>query len=347
MSEKIRVGVIGAGEWGPNLIRCFNDSLESDLLGICDIDPERRRLVGARYPGVEVGEDAAALLADPALDAVVIATSTETHFELARAALLAGKHVLVEKPISTDGSSADELVQLAERQGRILMSGHIFLYNRAVRELKRVIGEDEFGGLRYMYSRRTNLGPVRRDVHAGWDLAAHDISIFTYLKGELPVEVTASAQTFIQPGVPDLVFATLYFADGTVAHLHASWLDPQKVRQVVVVGGGKMLVFDDMNLMEPIRVYNKSWREATGDDEGKAFVDTFGAFRVVLLQGDVVIPPLSTGEPLKHECEAFLEAIRTNRAPLSDGRMGAQVVRVLEAIDRSIAADSRRVTVAV
>ena len=182
------------------------------------------------------------------------------------------------------------------------------------------------------------------DVHAGWDLAAHDISIFLYLKGELPCEVTASAQDFIQSGVPDLVFATLYFGDGTVAHLHTSWLDPQKVRQVVIVGAAQMLVFDDMNLTEPLRIYNKGWRAEHGAEAGQ-FVDTFGAFRVILMQGNVVIPPLSTGEPLRQECAAFVEAILGGVAPLSDGALGVDVVRVLLAIDRSIADGSRRVKI--
>jgi len=345
MSDRIRIGVIGAGEWGPNLIRCFNDSLETELVAVCDVDPARLRLVRARYPGVRLDDNADALCADPTIDAVVIATPTETHHRLALAALRADKHVLVEKPISTDATSGEELVQLARERGRVLMTGHVFLYNRAVRELARIVGEEGFGGLRYMYSRRTNLGPVRRDVHAGWDLAAHDISIFLYLKGDLPVEVTASAQTFIRPGIPDLVFATLYFGDGTVAHVHTSWLDPQKVRQVVVVGGSQMLVFDDMNLMEPVRIYNKGWREAERESGNEPFVDTFAAFRVVLLQGDVIIPPLATGEPLRHECDAFIEAIRSGEPPLADGRLGVQVVRVLEAMDRSIADRSRRVRV--
>lgn len=345
MSETIRVGVIGAGAWGPNLIRCFRDAAATELAVVCDVDPDRRRLIELHHPGVSTCEDAERLFADPSLDAIVVATATESHHRLAHAALSAGKHVLVEKPICGDSQSAEELVRLAADRRLILMTGHIFLYNGAVREVKNIIAREAFGDLRYMYARRTNLGPVRRDVHAGWDLASHDISIFLFLKGAVPQEVTASSQTFIRPGIADLVFATLYFEDGTVAHLHTSWLDPQKVRQVVVVGGSQMLVFDDMNLMEPVRIYNKGWRKAAGQGDDDQLVDTFGAFRVELLQGDVVIPPLSTGEPLRREVEAFIRAIESGTPPVSDGRLGVDVVRVLEAMDRSIADNSRRVRV--
>lgn len=343
VSSTVRIGVIGTGRWGPNLVRCLRDASGVEVAVICDADPGRLGQLGRRYPAVPTCTDVAVVLGDPAIDAVMIATPADTHQPLAHAALLADKHVFVEKPIATDVAGARRLVETAEQRGRILMSGHVFLYNPAVRELRERSGRSEFGGLRYMYSRRTNLGPVRGDVHAGWDLAAHDVSIFLYLKGESPREVTASAQSFIRAEVPDVVFATLYFADGTVAHLHTSWLDPQKVRQVILVGSAQMLVFDDMNLLEPLRIYHKGWRreEASAGE----VVDSFGGFHVVLIQGDVVIPSLSTGEPLRLECEAFLEAIRSGRQPLSDGPFGLEVVRVLEAIDRSIAADSRRVAV--
>jgi predicted dehydrogenase len=343
MSEKTRIGILGAGHWGPNLVRCFRDSHDTEVGIVCDRDEARLALVGERYPSVRTVRDADEVFGASDIDAVVIATPTETHARFARAALEAGKHVLVEKPLSTDIESAEALVELAAKQGRVLMVGHIFLYNLAVREVRNIIGQSDFGKMRYMYARRTNLGPVRGDVHAGWDLAAHDVSIFLYLKGAMPKGVTASAQTFIQPGIPDLVFATLYFDDGTVAHFHTSWLDPQKVRQLVVVGEGKMLVFDDMNMLEPVRIYNKGLRAEK--EKASEVVDTFGAFRVVLMQGDVVVPPLSTGEPLRQECQAFIEAIRTGDSPLSDGRLGADVVRVLSAIDRSIEEDSRRVEI--
>jgi len=343
MSGKIRVGIIGAGHWGPNLVRCFQDALDTEVGIVCDRDEKRLALIRERHPSVRTVGEADDVFGASEIDAVVIATPTETHARFTRLALEAGKHVLVEKPLSTDVESAEALVELAERRGRVLMVGHIFLYNHAVREVRSVIGQPDFGGMRYMYARRTNLGPVRGDVHAGWDLAAHDVSIFLYLKGAMPTEVTGSAQTFIQPGIPDIVFATLYFEDGTVAHLHTSWLDPQKVRQLVVVGEGQMLVFDDMNLLEPIRIYNKGLRAE--QDDASELVDTFGAFRVVLMQGDVVIPPLSTGEPLRQECQAFISAIRSGERPLSDGRLGADVVRVLSAIDRSIEQASRRVEV--
>ncbi len=343
MTEKTRIAVLGAGHWGPNLIRCFRDAADAEVAVVCDRDEQRRKLIGDRYPGVRTVADPDEVFRDSSIDAVVIATPTESHAPFARAALEAGRHVLVEKPLATNLADAEALQELAQRQSLILMVGHIFLYNDAVRACGEILRRPEFGDLRYLYARRTNLGPVRSDVHAGWDLAAHDISIFLHLKGGLPVEVTASAQTFIQPGVPDLVFATLFFDDGSVAHLHTSWLDPQKVRQLVAVGEGQMLVFDDMNLLEPVRIYNKGWRAEESDAGANQLVDTFGAFRVILTQGDVVIPPLSTGEPLRKECHAFLEAVRSGRSRSPDGKMGVDVVRVLSAIDRSIEQESRRV----
>jgi len=220
----------------------------------------------------------------------------------------------------------------------------VFLYNRAVRALRDIASREAFGPLRYMYARRTNFGPVRQDVHAGWDLAAHDVSIFIYVKGRTPVEVTASSQAYLQRGIPDVVFATLYFDDDTVAHLHTSWLDPQKVRQVTLVGENQMAIFDDMSLGEPLRIHNKRCRLTDSSDDQR-LVDTFGGFRVDLLSGDVIIPPVATGEPLRNECEAFLDAIATGERPLSDGAMGVEVVRVLAAMDRSMAERSRRVEV--
>lgn len=345
MSKRPRVGVIGAGHWGPNLIRFFHDSRDVDLQVVCDRDEARRRAIAGRYPGVPLAADADAVLRADDVDAVVIATPSATHADLTEAALRAGKHVLVEKPMATTPADAARLVEVAAECGRVLMSGHVFLYNDAVRELKRISDDEDFGGVTYMYSRRTNLGPVRADVHAGWDLAAHDISIFLYLMESAPVRVTASAQNFIRSDVADVVFATLYFADGTVGHLHTSWLDPQKVRQVVVVGGHRMAAFDDMNLMEPVRIFNKSYRRVAEPAGEEVVVDSFGAFRVDLISGSVIIPPLSTGEPLRNECQAFLDAIASGTPPLSDGRLGLDVVRVLDAMDRSMARDSRAVDV--
>ena len=336
-----RVAVVGAGHWGPHLIRNFEANPDSRLVAVCDASPERLRALSRSFPGVRMESRAESILEDPGIDAVVIATPTSTHYDLARRALLSGKHVLVEKPITTRSAEAEELDLLARQKGRVLLVGHVFLYNEAVRRLKGIVSSPEFGRTYYVHSRRTNLGPVRSDVHAGWDLASHDVSIFLYLLDEMPEEVTASAQTYIRPGVPDVFFSTLFFASGRVAHLHASWLDPQKIRALTVVGEHQMIVFDDVNLMEPLRIYNKGFRRI---DEQRV-VDTFAQFRVELVQGDVVIPQVSTGEPLRSECQAFLDAIRDGTEPLAGGALARDVVRVLEALDRSIARSSQRVPV--
>jgi predicted dehydrogenase len=345
MTKPIRVGVIGAGHWGPNLIRNFCDNQDTELAAVCDRDPGRCELIRSRYRDVRVVQDAAEVLRDDTVDAVVVATPASTHFPLCRTALQRGKHVLVEKPITTNSAEAAELVALAAEQKRVLMVGHVFLYNLAVREVKKIISNGDFGRSYYFHARRLSLGPVREDVHAGWDLATHDISIFLYLKGAVPVEVTANGQSFIRDGIPDVIFATLYFEDGTVAGLHTSWLDPQKIRQLTVVGEHGMIVFDDMNLAEPVRIYQKSFQRLSANASG-SLIDTLGQFRVQLNQGNVVIPNVTTGEPLRTECQAFINAIKTGQLPESDGTFGLEVVRVLEAIDRSMRAGARRVPVA-
>ena len=337
---KVRIAVIGAGHWGPNLIRNFLFDPRSELVAVCDRDPRRRDLMASNYPTVRIVEDAAKLIRDPSIDAFVIATPASSHFALARDALLAGKHLLVEKPLCASYKESAELVRLAKQANRVLMTGHVFLYNLAVHALRNAIRAPSFGTSYYIHARRTNLGPVRQDVHAGWDLATHDVSIIMSLKQAVPTHVTASGQEFLKKGIADVVFCTLYFADGTIAHIHASWLDPNKVRQITAVGETQMVTFDDMNLQEPIRIYNRSLKMTKLTDK---VVDSFIDFRVEAVHGDVVVPNVSTGEPLKNECQAFLKAILQGDEIESDGQFGADVVRVMEAIDMSMSRDSLRV----
>ncbi len=347
MAKLLHVGVIGAGHWGPNLIRNFHDHPDTEVVVICDRDKSRCDLIAKRYAQVQVLQEADPVLQDPTIDAIVIATSAVSHYPLAKSALENGKHVLVEKPITVKSQEARELVDLAKNHHKILMVGHVFQYNLAVQEVKKIIADGEFGKSYYLHARRLSLGPVREDVHAGWDLATHDVSIFLYLKESVPVEVTASGQSFIRPDIPDVVFATLYFEDGTVAHLHSSWLDPQKIRQLTVVGEQSMIVFDDMNLQEPIRIYQKGFqRTSTGNVAGSSdLIDTLGTFRVQLTQGNVVIPNITTGEPLRNECQAFINSIKSGLQPYSDGQFGTGVVEVLEAMDKSMKDGSKRVAV--
>jgi predicted dehydrogenase len=337
----LRMAILGAGHWGPNLIRNFHNHQTSEVAWVVDRDPARLDLTRSRYPDVQVAPDAAAALADPAVDAVVVATPTVTHHPLAAAALRAGKHVLVEKPIATTAAAADELCDLAERHGRVLMAGHVFLFNAGIRRVKDYLDAGRLGRLFYAAMVRTNLGPIRMDVNAAWDLAAHDVSIANYWLGGQAVAVAAQGGCWINPGVEDAVFATLWYPHEVIVHLHVSWLSPRKVRDITVVGEQGMLTFDDMNLSEPIRVYDKR----VSDQRTPGFIDTFASFRTSIRDGDILIPRVGLGEPLKAECDHFVECITTGRRPLADGASGAAAVRVLAAMAASMRHGGRRETV--
>jgi predicted dehydrogenase len=332
--QPVRVAVVGAGHWGPNLIRNFEAPPASTVKLVVDRDAERLRQLRARFPGMAVAEDAGAAFADPAIDAVVIATPTATHHVLASAALNAGKHVLVEKPITTDNRQAQELIALAERQRRVLMVGHVFLFNLAVQRVRAYIKAGELGRIYYLSMVRTNLGPIRADVNAAWDLMSHDISICNYWLGAEPLAASAVGGTWLNAGHEDAVFATLRYPEGVLVNVHASWLNPRKARDITVAGDKRMLTFDDMNIVEPLRLYDKQVTDSPS--KPSAVVDTFASFRASIREGDITIPRISTGEPLRNECEHFLDCVRTGKRPASGGPEGAAVVRALEAIDRSM-----------
>jgi len=336
--QALHVAVLGAGHWGPNLIRSFHTHEASEVAWVIDRDPARLALVRARYPDVRVASDAAAAIADPAVDAVVVATPTVTHYPLAAAALRAGKHTLVEKPIATSAAEAEELCRLAEAAGRVLMVGHVFLFNRAIQRVKSYLDAGRIGRLFYLSMTRTNLGPIRMDVDAGWDLAAHDVAIANYWLDAVPESAAAQGGSWINPGVEDAVFANLFYPGGVMANLHVSWLSPRKVRDITVVGETGMLTFDDMNLSEPLRLYDK---QVTGE-RTPGFIDTFASFRTSIREGDILIPKVAPSEPLRTECEHFLECIARGERPLADGWSGAAAVRVLAALDRSMANGGRR-----
>jgi predicted dehydrogenase len=331
--EPIRTAVIGAGHWGPNLIRNFDNPPASVVTTIVDRDGGRLKQLQARFPKVAVTHDAAVVLGDPTIDAVVIATPTSSHYALVKAALQAGKHVLVEKPITTHSGEADELVALAERQQRVLVVGHVFLFNLAVQRVRSYIAAGDLGRVYYVSMVRTNLGPIRVDVNAGWDLMSHDISIVNYWLGAQPETASAVGGTWINAGREDAVFATLRYPNDVLVNVHASWLNPRKSRDVTVTGDKRMLTFDDMNMLEPLRLYDK---QVTDQATTPEVVDTFASFRASIRDGDITIPKVSTGEPLRNECEHFLDCIRHGKKPLVGGTEGAAVVRALEAIDRSM-----------
>lgn len=329
----IKIAVVGAGHWGPNLIRNFHQGTVSQVRWVVDTDAKRLETVKVRFPDVQVTHDVAQAFSDPEVTAVVISTPTSTHFALAKAALTAGKHVLVEKPITAHGEEGTELVKLAQKVGRTLMVGHVFLYNPAVQRVRKYLEEGKLGRLHYISMVRTNLGPIRMDVDAGWDLASHDISIANYWLNARPTSVTATAGTWINEGIADAVFATLKYPGNVLVNLHASWLNPRKARDITVVGDASMLTFDDMNLAEPIRIYDKQVTEARNRP---AFVDTFASFRSSIREGDIVIPKVAMGEPLKAECDHFIECIAKNQPPMTNGEDAVAVVKALEAIARSI-----------
>ncbi len=325
---------MGAGRWGPNLINNLYTHTDAWVSWVADTNAERLATVAGRFPGVQTTDDAAAAICAEDVDAVIVATPTNTHYELATVALEAGKHVLVEKPLADTVEHAESLCALAQRTGQVLMVGHIFVYNAAARRAKEYIGEGELGRVYYMSMERTNLGPIRVDVNAAWDLAAHDVSLASYWLNGNPITASAVGGAWINPGVEDAVFATLRYPGDVLVHLHASWLNPRKSRAITVVGERRMLTFDDVNLSEPLRIYDKKVRDERID---VPFVDTFASFRMSVREGDIVIPRVHMTEPLKAEVDHFLECVQAGDRPLSAGPEGLAVVRTLDAIGRSLA----------
>jgi len=338
----IRVAVIGAGHWGPNLIANFHDRDRSEVAWVVDRDAGRREVIALRFPDVEVTDDSALVFADASVDAVVVATPTSTHFDLVRQALEAGKHVLVEKPMTDDVRDAERLCEIAERSGRILMVGHVFVFNAASQLAKRYLVDGDLGRIYYISMTRTNLGPIRVDVNAAWDLASHDIALASYWLDAQPESVSARGRAWINPGIEDAVFATLHYPNEVLVHLHASWLHPRKSRDITVVGEKRMLTFDDVSLTEPLRIYDKQVSE---ERSHPALIDSFETFRMVVRDGDISVPKVPESQPLRNECDHFLDCIESGDTPLTDGREGLEVVRTLDAIDRSIANDGREVRV--
>lgn len=328
----IRVAVIGAGHWGPNLIRNFQNPPASRLAWVVDRDEGRLDQVRQRFPGVALSTNADDVFADDAVDAVVIATPTSTHYPLVKAALEHDKHVMVEKPITTDGAQARELAGLALERKLVLLVGHVFLYNPVIVRAKEYLDQGLVGSVHYISMVRTNLGPIRVDVNAGWDLASHDISIANYWLGCQPLTASAVGGSWINEGIEDAMFATLRYPGDILVNLHSSWLNPRKSRDITIVGDRSMLTVDDMDLTEPLRIYDKGVADETFTP---GFIDSFGSFRASVREGSVTIPRVPMGEPLRRECDHFLTCIETSQEPPTNGLAAAAVVYALEAIDRS------------
>jgi predicted dehydrogenase len=323
----ITLAQIGLGHWGPNVLRNFMAVPGARVKVCCDLDEAALRRVAGQYPTLEITADIRRVLDDPAVQGVVVTTPTAAHYELARAALLNGRHVFVEKPIALSVVHAEELIALADASQRVLMVGHLLMYHPGVASLKQLVQEGSLGDVYYVYTSRLNLGQVRRNENAMWSLAPHDVSVILYLLEEEPVAVAAQGLTYLQPGIPDTVFLTLRFASGRAAHVHVSWLDPHKVRRITVVGSRKMAVFDDIETTEKLRIYDKGVNPPDYDSYGDSLSLRFG---------DIYIPRVDMREPLRLECQHFVDCIAQGKTPLSDGRNGLQVLRVLEAGQRSL-----------
>jgi predicted dehydrogenase len=318
-----RVGIAGLGYWGPNLARNFDDL--SDLRWLCDVSLEQRERFARRYPGARVTGDFDDVLRDPEVDAVVVATPVVSHFGLAKRALLAGKHVFVEKPPALSGGEAHELCALAEERELVLLPGHLLLYHPGVRKLKEIVDSGELGEVLYLYGNRQNLGQIRRDENALWSLGVHDLSVILHLVGEEPTEVWARGESFLNPGVEDVVFCYLRFPSGIVAHMHLSWLDPHKMRKMTVVGREKMVVFDDMELERKVTIFEKAPEQPA---------ETYGEWRT--RTGDIYSPKIRNDEPLRLECQHFLALVEGNGDRFEAARAGALVVRTLEQLQHSL-----------
>ena len=331
----IKLAQIGCGYWGPNLLRNFSAQAECHVKVVVEQDPQRRQYVEVNYPKTATQADHRIAMEDPDVDAIVIATPASTHYSLAKTALEAGKHVFTEKPLAMSAAQAEELAALARQRGRILMVGDTFLYNAAVRYLRRLVQEGELGDIYYIYTQRLNLGQVRRDVNAWWNLAPHDVSILLYLMNwTLPASVAARGVAYIQPSIHDVVFANLSWASGIAAHVHVSWLDPGKTRKVTVVGSRKMVVYDDV-VDDKIAIIDKGIDRVPKAGERMDY-DFVNNYQLLHRAGDILLPRINFQEPLKVEAGHFLHCIRTGEQPLTGPDHGLRAVSILEAGQRSL-----------
>jgi predicted dehydrogenase len=323
------VGVVGLGYWGPNLARNFDRLPDAELTWLCDASEEALARWGAAFPSARTTSSIDDLLGDDSLDAVVVATPVPTHAELAQRVLAAGKHCFVEKPLASSEEDAAGVVEAASAAGRVLMVGHLLEYHPGIERLAELVRSGELGELRYIYSNRLNLGKHRPEENALWSLGAHDLSVILLLAGEEPTASDAMGQSFVKPGVEDVVFALMRFNSGLLAHMHLSWLDPHKERRFTVVGSKRMATFDDMELERKLTIYDK------GFDEDYS---SYGEY--IARSGDISSPRVPNEEPLRIECMHFLDCIRDGTEPRSGGESGLRVVRVLEQLQRSLTESS-------
>jgi predicted dehydrogenase len=324
------ISVIGLGHWGPHYVRIFSQLPDSRVIKCCDTDRDRLRETADLFPTADVTDDAAEVYASDDTSAVVVATPASTHFDIAMKCIEAGKDLLVEKPLALTSAECETLVAAADEAGVVLMVGHTFIYNTGVRKMKSMVDEGDLGRIYYMLFTRTHLGLIRQDVSAIWDLAPHDISIASYVLGEKPEGVSAVGRAFLKDDRQDVAFITLFYPDDVVANIHVSWIDSNKERRVTVVGSDRRVVFDDLNNLETIKIFEK------GVSVEKPVSD-FGEFQLLLRDGDIISPRIEPSEPLRNMCRHFIECLQTRATPITDGASGLQTVRVMETIERSLA----------
>lgn len=337
MKNRISVGVIGCGYWGPNLVRNLRSLPGCSVKTMCDLSEARLQHMRTLYPDMEGVTDHESLLNDAALDAVVVAAPVNYHYPLAKASLLAGKHTLIEKPMASSSAECEELIEIAERNGLVLMIGHTFLYSSAVRKIVDIIQAGDIGEIRYINARRLNLGLFQKDINVAWDLAPHDISIILHVLGELPLSVNCQGNAHVTPGIEDVTNMSLTFRHKRFATIQSSWLEPRKIREMTFVGTRRMIIYDDLEASEKIRIYDTRV-------ERPPHYDTFAEFQYSYHYGDSYIPHVKHEEPLKVECQHFLECIQKGNTPLSSGRQGLDLVRILEASSQSLKGGGAPVT---
>jgi len=329
MKKPIIVGVVGCGYWGPNLVRNFKGLPNCHLKAMCDVSEARLKHMRSLYSDVEGITDFDHLLNGVGLDAVVVAAPVKHHYPLAKASLLAGKHTLIEKPMASSSAECEELIEIAERQGLVLMVGHTFLYSAPVRRIVDIVQAGDIGEIRYINSRRLNLGLFQKDINVAWDLAPHDISIILHVLGEFPLAVNCQGNAHVTPGIEDVTNISLTFRDKRFATIQSSWLEPRKIREMTIVGTRRMIVYDDLETNEKIRIYDVRV-------ERPPHYDTFADFHYSYHYGDSYIPHIQQEEPLKVECQHFLDCIEKGSQPLTSGREGLHLVRILEAASASL-----------
>jgi predicted dehydrogenase len=338
MQKKITIAVVGCGYWGPNLLRNFHSLPDCEVEWVCDLDPKRLAHMKNLYPSVETTKEFERIVEDPGVDAVVVATPVHLHHEQAKKSLEAGKHTFVEKPMTQTSEQGNELIMLAARKKLTLMVGHTFIFSAPVRRIREIIQAGDIGEIQYISSRRLNLGLFQKDINVAWDLAPHDISIILYLLGKPPISVNCQGKAHVNKDIEDVTNMSLDFDNGGFATIHSSWLDPNKVREMVIVGSKRMIVYDDNQPLEKIKIYDKRV-------EAPPHYDTFAEFQYSYHYGDMYAPYIKQVEPLKVEAQHFLECIRTGKKPETSGLDGLRVIQILEASSRSLKNGGARVEI--